>query len=120
MSKEIGKVEIYSEDLSRNEIQTLISNNSGSGNVELNVYDEKSIRGFTEVEWVTFALMAIPATESLMNIVLAIKNTIKARISKHLRDTNTDGIIRMNVKIKLPFFSYEKNEELIINSSEED
>lgn len=117
MAEKIGLVKVHSEDLSYYELQTSLSeNNSG---VQFSVCDNEAMRGFTDVEWVTFALMAIPAAESLVNIVLAIKDTIKARISKYLKEINCKRTIKVNVKIKLPFFSYEKEEEIIIKTSEE-
>lgn len=118
MSKGIGFVEVYSEDLSYYDLQFAISENHGD--IEFNVCDEEIKREFTNVEWVTFILMAIPATESVINIVAAIKRAVKTRLSNYMKKAGYKKSVIVNIKIELPFFSYEKIEELIVGSDEED
>lgn len=118
MSKGIGFVGVYSEDLSYYDLQLAISENHGD--IKLNICDEETKREFTTVEWVTFILMAIPATESVVNIVAAIKTAITARLSNHMKKVGFKKSIIVKVKIKLPYFSYEKYEELIVGPDKED
>ena len=118
MLKGIGLVEVYSEDLSFYDLQLALSENHDD--IELNVCNEETKRGFTNVEWVTFILMAIPATESVVNIVAAIKKAVKTRLSNHMKKTGFKKKVTVKVKIELPFFSYEKDEELIVEPVEED
>lgn len=118
MEKGIGLVEVYSEDLSYYDLQLAISENRDD--IELNICNEENKRGFTNVEWVTFIFMAIPATESVVNIVAAIKKAVTARLSNHMKRTGFKKKVTVKVKIKLPFFSYEKDEELIVEPVEED
>lgn len=117
MSQEIGFVGVYSEDLSCYDLQLAISENHGD--IMFSICDEETKREFTTVEWVTFILMAIPATESVVNIVTAIKEAIITRLSNHMKRANIKKSVIVKVKIKLPFFSYEKDEEIIVGPVEQ-
>ena len=117
MSQEIGFVGVYLEDLSCYDLQLAISENHGD--IMFSICDEETKREFTTVEWVTFILMAIPATESVVNIVTAIKEAIITRLSNHMKRANIKKSVIVKVKIKLPFFSYEKDEEIIVGPVEQ-
>ena len=107
-----GTIDIKSNNLTRNDIIKAISRNNKE--IVFDISYENNKRGFTDVEWVTFALMVIPATESIVNIVHLIKNEINSRVSKYLTESDFVRTTKISIKIKLPFFSYEKKEEIII------
>lgn len=118
MVKMYGTIDIQSNELPCNDIVNAMLRNNNE--IIFDISYENNKRGFTDVEWITFALMAIPATESIVNIVHLIKNEISSRVSKYLTESGFVKTTKISIKIKLPFFSYEKNEEIIIESKGED
>lgn len=118
MLEGIGSVGVYSEDLSYHDLRFAISENHDD--IQLSVYEEENCREFTNVEWITFILMAIPATESVVNIVNKIKKSVKTRLLSYMKKTKSKKTVIVKLKINLPFFSYERDEELIVEPVEED
>jgi len=116
MSEEKGIISVHSDDISYYDLQSALSKNDDS--ILLSHFDDESKRGFQDVEWIMFTLMSIPVAESVFNIVLAIKNEIKNRVSKKMTSQNITKCVKINVKIKLPFFSYEKEEEICVDPTE--
>jgi len=82
-------------------------------------HDEKKQRGLQSTDWLMFVMTAIPVIESAINIVKAVKNEIKEKLTKYCVDYKILKKIKVVVKISLPFFSYEKEEEIIVMLVEE-
>ena len=117
MKKKCAEVVVKSDDLSTQDIKNaLLSDND---DLEISFfYDAR--RNFTDVELITFTLMAIPAIESLANIISLIKDEIKFKISDYMLKANVTRDVKINIKIKLPFFNYEKSEEIFVEFSKKD
>jgi hypothetical protein len=110
--KELNTVQIHSDDIPYMVLKKAVMKNSGDINLELG--DKNTTRGFQDVEWIMFTLMAIPVAESIFNIIVAIKNELKKRIEEQLRDQEIYIKATVITKITLPFFQREIVEEKII------
>gem|GEM_PF-4678261 len=110
-----GFVSVQSVDLPYFDLNEAISLNADG--INFDPVEKEANRGFQDVEWIMFALMSLPATDSLISIVRSIKDAIKSRVARQMSTRNITKNIKVNVKISLPFYSYEKEEEIIISSS---
>ena len=117
MSEKESFISVQSNDISFYDLQQALSENNGA--IIFSPLDGEATRGFQEVDWIMFTLMAIPVADSVINIVSAIKDELKKRVKKHISSQKTSRRIKINVKIKLPFYSYEKEEEINIDITED-
>lgn len=113
-----GMLSISSKDMSYYDLQCAVSDNKGTIVLELCEYEAK--RSFLDAEWITFALMVLPAAESAHNISVLIKNEIKKRVIQKMNELGIKKTVKINLKISLPFFLYEKSEEIEIESLKDD
>lgn len=111
-------ISVCSYDIEVSQLQSALIDNDVF--IATNFYDENATRGFQDVEWLMFLMMAIPTLDSAMSIAVVIKNEITQRISQHLRRQKATKKSKIIMKIKLPGFSYEKEEEIIINPTQDD
>lgn len=114
MDKNTGFVVVQSDDLPFIDLEEALSVNSDT--FVLSPVKNETNRGFQDVDWIMFMIMTIPVAESLLNIVTCIKDEIKIRISKHMAAHNIARNIKVKVNIKLPFFTYEREEEIFVES----
>jgi len=113
MSEKEGFIGVHSNDISFYDLQQALSEDKGT--IVFSPIEGEAKRGFQEVDWIMFTLLAIPAADSIINIVSAIKDDVKKRIKKQMSSKKTSKHIKIKVKIKLPFYSYEKEEEIDID-----
>lgn len=118
MNKKYGDVIIQSNSISIQDIKKALLEDNNKSEFKFICNDIR--RDFTDVELITFTLMAIPAMESLANIITLIKDEIRFKISDYMLKANITKDVKININIKLPFFNYEKNEEIFIEFSKED
>lgn len=111
-------ISVCSHDIEVSQLQSALIDNEVF--IATDFYNENATRGFQDIEWLMFLMMAIPTLDSAMNIAQAIKNEITQRVSQYLEQQKVTKITKISMKIKLPGFSYEKEEEIIINSTQND
>ena len=116
MGNPVALIGIKTEDRKNNElvVEALLNHESLNDGYIFSGIDIDKQRSFQDIEWLMFALMAIPATESIVNIVLAIKNEITKRVKKKT-DAGDDSnkSIKMKIKIKISGNSDNEIEEEI-------
>lgn len=112
-----GLINVHSEDISYYDLQSALTDIKGE--VYLEPCEDEAKRGFIDAEWITFVLMALPATESAYNIAKIIKNEIKKKVMKKMNEIGIEKTIKVSIKINLPFFSYEKCEEIIVSPTKD-
>ena len=81
-------------------------------------YGYYSTRGFQDIEWLMFVMMAVPAMDSLISIVNAIRAEISQRVSTYMEKQNIKKTTTLTVQIKIPGFSYEKIQEIVVDPNE--
>lgn len=108
-----GLLNIHSEDIPYYDLQSALSD--VEGDVVFELCEDEAKRSFIDAEWITFALMALPAAESAYNIVKIIKNEINKKVMRKMNEIGIKKTVKVSIKINLPFFSYEKCEEIIVN-----
>ena len=118
MADNYGMLILSSKDMSYYDLQSAVSDNKGTIVLELCEYETK--RSFLDAEWITFALMVLPAAESAYNITVIIKNEIKKRVMQKMNELGIKKTVKVNLKISLPFFLYEKSEEIEIEPLKDD
>jgi len=117
MSEKASFISVHSNDISFYDLQQALSEDYST--IVFCPIDGEVKRGFQDVEWIMFMLMAIPVADSVINIVSALKDEVKNRVTKYMSSQKTSKRIRINVRIKLPFYSYEKEEEIFIDITED-
>lgn len=113
MMNNCGLISVNSDDISYYDLQSALSDISGD--VVFELCEDEAKRGILDVEWITFVLMALPAVESAYNVTKIIKNEINNRVMQKMNEIGIKKTVKVSMKINLPFFSYEKCEEIIIN-----
>lgn len=105
-------IKVHSDDLSDHYLKEILIDNKTFAPIF--VSDEEVMRGFQDIEWLMFTLVMIPVAESALNIFMNIKKEIVNRISGNIKNRTITRNIKISIKVKLPMFSYEKEEEITI------
>ena len=109
-------ISIQSNELNRKEINQIMTQDETFEVAD--IYDESSTRGFQDIEWLMFVMMAVPAMDSLISIVNAIRAEISQRVSTYMEKQNIKKTTTLTVQIKIPGFSYEKIQEIVVDPNE--
>lgn len=108
-----GLLNVHSEDIPYYDLQIALSDIKED--VVFELCEDEAKRGFLDAEWISFIIIALPAAESAYNIVKIIKNKITEKVMQKMNEIGINKTVKVNIKISLPFFLYEKNEEIIIS-----
>lgn len=111
-------VSLKSDDLDNSQLEQIMTQDEAFQVADF--YDETATRGFQDIEWLMFVMMAIPTLDSTISIVKAIQEAIKVKVSTYLKDQDLKKRTKITVRISLPGFSFEKEEEIIVDPNQDD
>jgi len=121
MQTENAVVCIWLDDISCKDIfqNAILENERGlqENMLAFDVFADNNSRTIVNNDWLMFSIMLIPAVASAVEIAELIKGKIKTKVTNKLQDANIKKRVCTRIRITLPFFSYDREEEMIIDTT---